>query len=317
MIWSKSATYLIAATLLGLGAEQQSGTPPSRTEADAGLIDGTVIYEDGRPVKGATVYAVPLGRAMAAIIPHADTDEAGFFAIRISRSWFGKFAVAAKKEDEDYPDMSKQFYSDGKFETATLTSRLSTATVKIRLGPKAGVLRGTVTDAVTSAPLSPCVEFRRASEPNNFLSGSGLVNPTYSLLVPSDTGILIRIWLDGYKSWYYPGTLDKSARKAVRLKPGEEETMDVLLQPDSGNSQSGCPSRLKRRSTPDDSRNPKPPHHSVSLLRRNVPCVLYFEARPLALFRRVDGRGWIWGPAPGRTGESRCLSSLRGIYRRT
>jgi hypothetical protein len=112
----------------------------STSITETGLIDGTVVYEDGRPTKGATVSAYPLGRPMSTIIPQAETDETGYFRIDIPSSWFGKFAVAAKKEDEDYPDMSKQFYSDGKFETITLTSGHPAETVIIRLGPKAGVL---------------------------------------------------------------------------------------------------------------------------------------------------------------------------------
>ena len=239
MIRGELAAWLIVATVLSSGAQQRSVKPLAQTEADTGLIDGTVIYEDGRPVKGATVYAVPLGRPMAAIIPHAETDETGYFVIHVSRSWFGKFVVAAKKEDEDYPDMSRQFYSDGRFETVTLTPRHRAATVTIRLGPKAGVLLGTVADAVTGAPLSPCVEFRRASEPNNFLSASGLVKPRYRLLVPANTDILMRISPDGYKPWYYPGTVDKSAGQAVRLRPGEKKTVDILLHPDAGAGETG------------------------------------------------------------------------------
>ena len=84
MIWGKSVTWLIAAMVLSSGAQQQSAKPLAQTEPNADLIDGTVFYEDGRPVKGATVYAVPLGRPMSAIIPHADTDETGYFAIHTS-----------------------------------------------------------------------------------------------------------------------------------------------------------------------------------------------------------------------------------------
>jgi hypothetical protein len=70
---------------------------------------------------------------MAAIIPLAETDETGYYAIHISGSWFGKFAVAAKKEDENLPHMSNQFYSDGNFQTATLTASHPTETVIVRL----------------------------------------------------------------------------------------------------------------------------------------------------------------------------------------
>lgn len=196
----------------------------------AGLIDGTVTYEDGKPVHGATVYADPLGRGMGAIVPHADSDENGHFTIHVAPSWFGRFAVAGKKEDEDYPDMSNQFYSDGKFQVVKLTSQHPTATVAVRLGPKAGVLVGTVSDAVSGAPLNTCVDFRRAAEPNNFLTGTGLVNAKYRVLVPSDTDVHMSIWVDEYKPWYYPGTSDKSHSTPVHLRPGEEQKLDIRLE---------------------------------------------------------------------------------------
>jgi hypothetical protein len=241
MIWSKSVTSLIAVVVLSSGAQQRNVKSDAQMDVDAGLIDGTVCYDDGKPVKGATVNAVPLGRPMSTLIPYAQTDDTGYFAIHIPRSWFGKVAVAAKKEDEDYPDMSMEFYNDGKFETVKLTSDRSVATVAIRLGPKAGVLLGTVADAVTGEPLSPCVELERELEPKNFMRGSGLVKSKYRLLVPPEAGILVKMWLDGYKPWYYPGTIDKSARQPVRLRSGEEMTVDVLLQPEAGIVESGCP----------------------------------------------------------------------------
>jgi hypothetical protein len=233
---------LLASLALAIGlcfSSRLRNAPPDRTETESGLVNGTVLYEDGRPVHGATVFASPIGRPIGAIIPHSNSDETGHFAIRVPGSWFGGFAVAAKKEDEDYPDMSRQFYSDGKFQTVTLTTLNPTATVTIRLGPKAGVLIGTVADAVTGAPLSPCVEFKRALEPNNSLSASGLVEPKYRLLIPSNTGILIKIWLDGYRAWYYPGELPS---RTLSLLPAEEKTVDVRLQPDSAFGDSGCPS---------------------------------------------------------------------------
>lgn len=154
---------------------QQSGKPTATpAEEDKGVIQGTVIYGDGRPVKAATVYAQPMGRPMMGIVLQSTTDDNGHFSV--SHLWLGKYAVGAEKLDEDYANMTSQFYSDGKFETVVLTSHHPTASVSIRLGPKAGILVGTVVDAATNAPLNPCVEFRRAKNPGNFLSGTGLAN---------------------------------------------------------------------------------------------------------------------------------------------
>jgi len=175
---------------------------------------------------------------MTGIIPHAATDETGHFAI--PQLQLGKYAVAVEKLDADYPDMSKQFYSDGKFETVFLSARHAAGDVTLRIGPKAGVLMGTVADAVAGSPLRACVELIRASEPNNFLSSSGLIKPNYRLLIPPNAGVLVKMWLDGYKPWYFPGTVDKSESRPVHLKPGEVVTLDIRLQPGK-NAEGSCP----------------------------------------------------------------------------
>jgi hypothetical protein len=90
--------------------------------------DSPHLCQNGAMDRGKLAYLVfsqPMDRVMAAIIPHAKTDEAGYFAI--PHSWLGKFAVGAEKLDEDYPNMTMQFYSDGKLETVILTSAHSAA----------------------------------------------------------------------------------------------------------------------------------------------------------------------------------------------
>jgi hypothetical protein len=60
-----------------------------------------------------------LDGGLAGKVPSADTDELGRF--QISRLWLGKFQVAAKKEDEGYPDTNSGFYSDRKVAPITLS----------------------------------------------------------------------------------------------------------------------------------------------------------------------------------------------------
>jgi hypothetical protein len=222
---------------MGSCARQQTVRVVAADEGP-GLIEGTVMYEDGRPAKGATVSASPLDRALAAKVPSADTDELGHF--RISHLWLGKFAVTAKKEDEGYPGTNSHFYSDNKIAPTILSLSHPSATDIIHLGPKAGILAGTVADAISGAPLDPCVDFHRAADPNNFLSGTGLVNAEYRVLVPSDRDVIMKIWREGFLPWYYPGTNHKSEAKPLRLKSGEERTLHIRLQPGNDASDAGC-----------------------------------------------------------------------------
>jgi hypothetical protein len=199
------------------------------SEQNKGLIDGTVVNEEGKAVKGATVTGFPTDRGISGKVPHAYTVETGHFAIR--DLWWGEYAVSGMKEDEDYPDVSGAFYSDQIQPRIRLTAEHPTATVTIRLGPKAGVLVGTVTDAVTGAPLNPYVEFRRTYQPDCFLRGAGLVNAKHRVLVPSDTDVTMKVRLESYRDWYYPGTGDKFVSGSLPLEPGQERTLNIQLQP--------------------------------------------------------------------------------------
>lgn len=221
---------LLAAGVLVLRAQQGSKPTPAQAEEAKGVIQGTVTYEDGNPVNGATVYASAMFGLGAGIMPNAKTDETGHFAIL--HLLLGKYAVTGEKQDEAYPRMVDRFYNSDKFETVTLTSQHFTAGVTIRLGPKAGVLVGTVADALTNAPINPCTEFRRAKEPNNRVVGIGLVTAKYRVLIPSNTDVLMKVWYEGHKSWYYPGTMDKTQSQPLNLKPGKEKELDIRLEPD-------------------------------------------------------------------------------------
>jgi len=136
--------------------------------------------------------------------------------------------------------MNSGFYSDSEITPITLSLSHPSASDTILLGPKAGILIGAVTDAVTGTPLDPCVDFHRASDPNNFLSGTGLVNAKYRVLVPSDRDVIMKVWHEGYLPWYYPGTSNKSEAKPLRLKSGEERTLRIRLQPGNNASDAGC-----------------------------------------------------------------------------
>jgi hypothetical protein len=86
------------------------------------------------------------------------------------------------------------------------------------------------------------VRLTRVSDPNLFVEGTGLVNHVYRLLIPSNTDVIMEVWLEGYKTWHYTRTNNRSAIKSVRLKPGEEEILDIQLErlePDKAN-QGGC-----------------------------------------------------------------------------
>ena len=206
--------------------------PPS------GTVDGTVIDEEGKPVAGATVSAYVADRPFQGVAPHRQTDATGHFAIS-GLSW-GEYRVAAAKVDEGYPEMLLEFFArNHPIQKVKLDPGHAIATVTIRLGPKAGRVTGTVTDARTSALLpNPLSELKWASDPPNYMAG-GFFDAKFSILIPSNTDVLWKVWRNGYKTWYYPGTTDESAATALRLRPGEATSIAIRLQPDAAAKKTG------------------------------------------------------------------------------
>lgn len=197
---------------------------------DYGSIAGTVVDECGKSVQGATVYADPMDRPMAGIIPHATTDRSGSFTI--SMLDYGRYSVSAAKPDEGYPELYLAFYAGlrASLPVVRLTAKHQFASVALSLGNKAGILKGTVADAVTSKPLNANVEFRWALEPRNVFSGSGLTNAEFRILVPSNHPVTMVVSIEGYENWRYQ--TDKSPLKnSILFRPGEELHLDIRLWP--------------------------------------------------------------------------------------
>src|SRR4029077_3772990 len=162
----------------------------------------------------------------------------------VSQLWLGKFQVGAKKESEGYADQTQGFYNQKKIPPTTLSLSHPSASVTVILGQKAGILAGTITDAATHAPLSPCVYFHRTSNANNFLSGDGLMNGQYRILVPSNRELVMKLWQQDYLPWYFPGTTKKSEATPLYLHPGEQKTLNIRLQPGNDPDDAGCNSSI-------------------------------------------------------------------------
>ena len=112
-----------------------------------------VLGEGGQPVRGAKVHAELNGAAMAKKIRNVETDESGFFLI--DRLDFGKYYVGAKKEEEGHGNSDSSFFNDNPLPMAQITAQHRSADVVVNLGPKAGILTGTVSDALTGNPFRP------------------------------------------------------------------------------------------------------------------------------------------------------------------
>jgi hypothetical protein len=187
--------------------------------SSTGSISGTVLDENGNTVSGAKVEAVNARNGFQGAVRYFRTNDDGRF--QIEGLPLGDYRVFAKKEEDGYPDMSSAFYSDNVFPTAVLTETNPAAEMLVRLLPKAGILTGSVVDAVTRKPLNPALHFRRAQNLKLFLTAG--TEPAFRVLVPSDVPVTLEISVPGYLRWHYHGKLE--------LKPGETMNLDVQMIP--------------------------------------------------------------------------------------
>ena len=187
---------------------------------DKGTIQGRVLDEKGLPLSGAKVHAEPLnGPAREGFVRYVETNEHGQYVI--DRLAWGQYKVFALKEDSDYPNPYWSFYAQVPLLTATITRTLPVADVQVRLGPRAGILAGSVKNAITGAPVNASIKLLRVASPDKWISTS--VAPNYRVLLPAGTEVLLEVSAPGFKPWN-PG-------HPLLLQSGVELRLNVALQP--------------------------------------------------------------------------------------
>jgi hypothetical protein len=140
------------------------------------------------------------------------------------------FLLVTEDQPDGYPNTMSGLYSRSP-QMVSLTPDSPSATVVIRLGPKAAVLTGTLRDAVTGAPISNgYFEMWRTDDARRSLRG-GSAPAEYKLLLPASTAVSLKFSAPGYQTWYYPGVANATNSTSLTLKSVQQQTMDVQLQP--------------------------------------------------------------------------------------
>lgn len=201
--------------------------PSIETNQGKGSIEGTVLDEKGRPVKGVKVNADPAdSRIRASLVRYVETSEQGEFVI--DRLDWGDYKVFTKKEEAGYPNMSYAFYSNDVYPKASLSPQTPVAKLQLKLSPKAGLLFGVVKDASTGQPVDPRIKLFRARDTRKWISVGAASN--YSALLPPATEVAIEVSANGYKTRSYGSA--GSGSKPLRLRAGQKKRLDVMLDRD-------------------------------------------------------------------------------------
>ena len=124
-------------------------------------IKGSVTDQNGNPISGATVYAVPQGVTLNDPTPRSvKTDRNGEFDFRGGFE-LEEYKLYSRKDEDAYFDPFDGFYADSKAQAPAvdLTQDHPAATVTVKMGEKAGVVVGRVIDADTGAVLKTRLYF--------------------------------------------------------------------------------------------------------------------------------------------------------------
>lgn len=199
--------------------------------SQGGTVSGRVLNEHNHAVIDALVQFQPSGRVIVAMVsPSVKTDQNGSFSIEKLK--FGSYLVEASKVEDGYPDTGYSFYTDDRLEVK-LSAEHPSASVVAKIGPKAGMLSGTVSDAGSGAPVNPAFHLWHMEEPNRLEPKRWLdmsAAESFRLLIPPDANIGLEVNVKGYKPWYYPGSSNPSELRPLVVKSGEERTIDIRLQ---------------------------------------------------------------------------------------
>ncbi len=200
-------------------------TSGRNTEIGGGVIQGVVRDDVANPLPGAKVHAELKGVAMAKAIRFVESDQNGFFVI--DRLDFGTYYVEAMKEEDGYGGMSWSFFNDKPLPTVQISAQTRIADIVVSLGPKAGILTGTIRDAITGKPISAGFDLVQVKDRTKWM-GTGAA-PHFRVLIPSSKDIEVKVSAPGYDTWVYPGP--KLAPQPLRMEPGSETVLDILLSP--------------------------------------------------------------------------------------
>jgi hypothetical protein len=200
-------------------AQQQGETLPK------GTIYGSVFGQDGKPAKGITLVAGPLGVGLGARLPSTKSNDAGEYRFS-NLPWWGRYSVYAEDDDAGYSPFSTGL-GDNDPSEVELTPEHREAEQRVVLPPKAGFLHIHLTSRKTGATISGMrVSVSAFENPEKRLFSMSCYS-NHVVLVQPDKNLLLHVTSDGFREW------DESTGrgKPLRLSSGTELTLDIQLEP--------------------------------------------------------------------------------------
>jgi hypothetical protein len=219
----------------------------SRQLSPEGRITGVVLNAEGQPVEHAwvctTIYNPCCSYRGSLTGCHGFSDRNGQFELD---HWpMGTLRLFGFKPEDGYTDSCANRNLTAE---VTLTPQAPVAMVTVKLGPKAGILTGSVRDrntgksveGVTLTYYAVDASIRGCASGMNASSSSG---SSFEVTVPAATDLTVFLSSPGYKTWFYTDAFSDS-RPVLHLQSGERRSLEIELESDPENAVTGVsPSR--------------------------------------------------------------------------
>jgi hypothetical protein len=187
-------------------------------------IAGVVLDQEGAPVPYSSVEAFPVqDGGFVGNLAWEKADDRGNFSMNLRE---GRYEIRAKDESEGYPDPNALLSVDPSalFPEVTV-SRQDILGVRVKLGPKGGILEGDVRDRVTQSPVPKAkVKICDSKRPGSFVEVFTDRTGHFQFTVPSRS-LLISAVAQGYENTRF----DKG--NTVTLSAGERRSVVLELEP--------------------------------------------------------------------------------------
>lgn len=210
-------------TLIALAATIATTVQVGRTE-HSDSATGVVLDSAGKPLAGATVYALPELDMLHQI--RTSTDSAGRFTLRDLPP--GSVYLDAFKESDGYPyNMFSFFKSPGERTPVKIKIAAGkvTANVVLQMGLRAAYLQFDITND-DGSPVDGEVLFDRLDMPGPYSRG---VNARELLMVPP-VPFRLTFRAAGYLPWHYGGKRWRAQEGLITLKSGETMRIPIHLK---------------------------------------------------------------------------------------
>lgn len=201
-----------------------------------GAIQGRVVNDQGKPVSGARVVAMPLGPG-GGLMPMTRTDKRGRFLFHgLSKKEYGLYAFKEKKASRLI--FAHHFSNDPRVVRVTVQDHETIKDVELQLLPRQARVLGQFVNADTGRPVETgqlrlchfgLVSCTKGGCDECVFLPANRPQGAFWHLAPANISLTLRVSVPGYEDWYYRN--GSKQLEPLVLAPGELKRLEITLRP--------------------------------------------------------------------------------------